>query len=79
MKNLKKENVDKNEILNIVNKIIVDDKTLRNLKMYYPDEIEKIEEALLHYMCESNLKSLKTGFPDKWKYITEKTKTLAYP
>ena len=46
------------------------------MKKYYPEEIENLEEALLDYIGENDLKILKTGFPDKWKYLTEK---LAYP
>ena len=46
------------------------------MKKYYPEEIEILEEALLNYRCGNDLKILKTGFPDKWKYITKK---LAYP
>ena len=87
LKNLKKEIVDNDEILNIVNKIEEiypeeietleeDDRTIKNLKKYYPEEIENLEEALLNYIGENDLKILKTGFPDKWKFLTKK---LAYP
>ena len=75
LKNLKEEIVDNDEILNIINEII-DDKTIKDLKKDYPEEIDNLEEALLNYMGENNLKILKTGFPDKWKYLTKK---LAYP
>ena len=60
------------EILNLEE----DDRTIKNLKKYYPEEIENLEEALLNYMGENDLKILKRGFPDKWKYLTQK---LAYP
>ena len=87
LKNLKKEIVGSYELLNIVNKIEEnypeeienleeDDRTIKNLKKYYPEEIEKLDEALLTYIGENDLKKLKTGFPDKWKYLTKK---LAYP
>ena len=76
LKNLKKEIVDNDEILDIVNKIVEDDKAIEDLKKDYPDEIKNLEEALLNYMGENDLKSLKTRFPDKWKYLTKK---LAYP
>ena len=76
LKNLKKEIVDNDEILNIVNKIVEDDRTIKDLKKDYPDEINELEEALLDYMGENDLKILKTGFPYKWKYLTKK---LAYP
>ena len=46
------------------------------MKKLYPDEIENLEEALLNYIGENDLKILKTGFPDMWKYLTTK---LAYP
>ena len=73
---MKKEIVDNDEILNIVDEIVEKDKTIKDLKKDYPDEIENLEEALLDYMGENDLKILKTGFPDKWKYLTKK---LAYP
>ena len=70
--NLKKEIVDNDEILNNVNKIVEDDRTINDLKKDYPEEIKNLEEALLDYMGENDLKILKTGFPDKWKYLTKK-------
>ena len=88
LKDLKEEIADNNdEILDIVSKIEKnyteeilnleeDDRTIKNLKKYYPEEIENLEEALLNYMGENDLKILKTGFPEKWKYLTKK---LAYP
>ena len=60
--------------------LITEDKykndSIKDLKKDYPDEIKKLEEALPDYMEETDLKILKTGFPDKWKYLTKK---LAYP
>ena len=76
MKNLKKEIVDNDERLDIVNKIVEDDRTVEDLKKEYPNEIINLEEVLLNYMGENDVKFLKTGFPNKWKYLTEK---LAYP
>ena len=76
LKNLKNEIVDNDEILNIVNKIVEDDKTIKDLKKDYPEEIKNLEEALLDYKGENDLKILKTGFPNKWKFLTKK---LAYP
>ena len=84
LKDFKDEVFDDDEILDIVSKIEKnyseeifnleeDDRTIKNLKKYYPEEIENLEEALLNYLGE---KILKTGFPDKWKYLTKK---LAYP
>ena len=76
LKNLKEEIVDNDEILNIVNEIVEEDKTIKDLKKVYPDKIKNLEEALLNYIGENDLNILKTGFPDKWKYLTKK---LAYP
>ena len=77
LKDLKEEIADNNdEMLNIVNKIEEEDRTIKDLKKDYPEENKNLEEALLNYMGENDLKILKTGFPDKWKYLTKK---LAYP
>ena len=81
LKNLKKEVVGDDKILNIVSELEnFIDKTKRNqsistLKKKYPDKINELEEAFLNYMGEHDLKILKTEFPDMWKYITKK---LAY-
>ena len=75
LKNLKEEIADKYELLDFVNKI-VEDKTIEDLKKDYPCEIKTLEEVLLDYMGENDLKYIKTGFPDKWKYLT---KNLAHP
>ena len=76
LKNLKEEIVNNDEILNIINEKIEDDKTIKDLKKDYPEEIKNLEEALLDYMGENDLKILKRGFPDERKYLTKK---LAYP
>ena len=76
LKNLKKKIVDNDYILNIVTDIGEYDRTIKDLKKDYPDKINELEEALLNYIGENDLKILKTGFPDKWKYLTKK---LAYP
>ena len=76
VENLKKEIAGNDEILNIVDKIEEDDRTIEDLEKDYPEEIKNLEEALLDYMGEKDLKILKTGFPDKWKVLTKK---LAYP
>ena len=76
LKDLKEEIVDNDEILNIINEIVEDDKTIKDLKKVYPKEIKNLEEVLLDYMGENDLKILKTGFHDKWKYLSKK---LAYP
>ena len=83
LEDFEKEIVDNDEILNIVNEIkllITEDMykidSIKDLKKDYPDKINESEEALLDYMGENDLKILKTGLPDKWKYLTKK---LAYP
>ena len=76
LKNLKEEIVNNDEISNIINKLVEDDGFIDDLKKDYPEEIKNLEEALLDYMGENDLKILKTGFPYKWKYLTKK---LAYP
>ena len=76
LRDLKNEIVDNHELLNIVDKIVEDDKTFKDLKKDYPDKIENLEEALLKYIGENDRKILKTGFPGMWKYLTKK---LAYP
>ena len=76
LKNLKKEIADNDEILNVVNEIVEDDRTFNDLKKKYPEVIRNLEEALLDYMGENDLKILKTGVPNKWKYLF---KILAYP
>ena len=70
LKKLKGEVVDNDEILNIVNKIVEEDRTIEDLKKDCPEEIKSLEEALLNYKGENDLRILKTGFPDKWKYLT---------
>ena len=81
LKDFEEEIVDNDEILNNVKKIIItEDKfkndSIKDLKKDYPDEIKNLEEALLDYMGENDPKILKTGFPDKWKYLNKK---LVYP
>ena len=61
--------------MNIVNEIIEEDKTYEDLKTDYPNKNKNLEEALLYFMGENDLKMLKKGFPDKWKYQTK----VAYP
>ena len=80
LKDFEEEIFDNNiEILNIVKEIkilITEDKykrdSITDLKNNYPDKNENLEEALLNYMVENDLKILKTGFPDKWKLLTKK-------
>ena len=72
---MKEENVVNDGIMGIVNKIVEDDRTIEDLRIDYPEEIKNLEEALLFYMGENDLKKLKTEFPDKRRYLTKK---LAY-
>ena len=74
-KDFKIEIVDNDEILNIVNEIMEQDETFKDLKKDYPEEIIKVEEALLNFMDEKDLKISETGFPDIWNYLIKK---LAY-
>ena len=76
LKDLKEEIVDNEEILNIINNITEDYRTIKDLKKDYPNKIKNLEEALLDYIGENDRKILKTGFPYKWKFLTQK---LAYP
>ena len=76
LKNMKEEIVDNDYILNIVTDIGEYNRTIKDLKKDYPNEIKNLEEALLDYMGENDLKILETGFPDKWKFSSKK---LAYP
>ena len=62
--------------MDIVNTVVEDDRTIEDLKKDYPNEAKNLEEALLDYMGENDLRILKTGFSDKRKYLTKK---LAYP
>ena len=74
-KDFKIEIVDNDEILNIINEIMEQDETIKDLKKDYPEEIIKLEEALFNFMDENDLKISETGFPDKWNYLNKK---LAY-
>ena len=74
MKNLEEEITDNDEMLNIVNEkklLIKEDEykndSIKDLNKDYPNETKIMDEALLNYMGESDLKLLKTEFPDKWK------------
>ena len=78
MKNSKKESLGDDKILNIVNEkeqILrrnENNRSIENSKKKDPEKINELEEALLNYMGENDLKTLKTGFPDKWKFLFEK-------
>ena len=76
LRNLKKEIVDNDEILIIVNETREDDRTTDYLMKDSPDKIEKLGDAVPNYMGENDLKILKPEVPDKWKNLTKK---LDYP
>ena len=83
LKHLEGEIVDNDEILNFVNeiKILIKEDNYKNdsikdLKKDYPDKIKYLEETLLNYIGENDLKLLKTEFPDKWKPSTKKMACL---
>ena len=46
---------------------------LKIFKKDYRKKIIKLEEALINHIGEIDLKILKTEFPDKWKFLTEKS------
>ena len=61
--------VDIDETLKIVNeiKILIKEYTykidsIKDIKNDYPEKIEKLEEALLNYIVENDLKILKQNF-----------------
>ena len=66
---MKEEIVENDEILYIVSEIEKEDRTIKDLKKDYLEEIKKLEEILLNYMGENDLKILKTELPDKWKKL----------
>ena len=74
LESLRKKIVDNDEVTDIVIGI-EEDRTTEDLMKDYPDKSEKLEDDLLSYKGENDLKILKTGFPDKWK---DSTKKLAY-
>ena len=82
LKNLKKEVIGDDKILDIINELenMIDknkkNKSISDSKKKYPDKINELEEAFLDYIGENDLKILKTEFPDKWRYLT---KNIAYP
>ena len=62
LKNLKREFVDKDEILNFINEIGEEDRTIEDLKKDYPNEIEKLEEVLLNCIGKTILNFSKRNF-----------------
>ena len=74
--NLKEEIVDYDKILNIVNGIVDEDRTIEDLKKDYQYENEKLEETLLSYIGENDLQVLKREISDKWNYLIKKSAYL---
>ena len=79
LKDFEEEIVDNDEILKILSEIkvlITEDKfkndSIKDLKKDYSNEIKNLEEALLNYIGENDLKLLKARFPDEWKDLTKK-------
>ena len=68
---MKEEIVANDEILNIVTKIGEEHRTTKDLKKDYPNEIEKLDGALLNHMGDKDLKLLEAAFPDTWKNLTK--------
>ena len=73
---MKKEIVGDDEILKSVNDIGEEERTINDLIKIYPGKIGKVEETLINYISQNDPKFLKTEFPDKRNYLSEK---LAYP
>ena len=78
MNDFEEEIVDNDEISNFVKEIKVlitegehKNDSIEDLKKDYADEVEKLEEALLNYIGENDLKILKTEFPKKPAYPSE--------
>ena len=74
MKDSEEEIAENYGILNIVNaiKLLIEEDRYNNdsfkdLEKDFPEEIIKLEEALLNYMGENDLKILKQEFLNKWK------------
>ena len=67
-------------IVNEINLLVQEDKyknvSSKDLKKEYPDKIIDLEEILINYMGEKDHQFLKTGFLDKWNFLTKKS---AYP
>ena len=83
LKDLERETVEKDEILNTINEVktlMKEDNykndSVKDLKKDYPDKLKNLEETFFNYIVENDLKLLKTEVPDKWIFLTEK---LAYP
>ena len=54
---MKEEIIENDEISNIVKEKGEEDRTIEDLKKDYPNEIEKLEEALLKYIGANDFKA----------------------
>ena len=52
---MKEEIIENDEISNIVKEKGEEDRTIEDLKKDYPNEIEKLEEALLKYILRQTI------------------------
>ena len=76
---MKKEIVDDEFILKIVNRLeslVNNERTIEDSKKDFPDEFGKLKEALNNYISDNDLEISKSELPDGWIYLS---KTLAYP
>ena len=65
----------KSNILKSVDEIetlIIVDRTFEELKNNFSDEIEKLEEVLVIYVPENDLKTLETEIADRWNCFSKK-------
>ena len=72
----KKETVDNDEMLKIVNEIKIltkehrfKNRFVKDLKKDFPREIGKLEEALNKYISEKNHQIMKKLLRDEWKIL----------
>ena len=65
----------KGDFIKIVNKIEAltsEDKTIKDIKNDFPHEMKNLEEALKTYISEKDLKIFQTDFAGKWNYSIKK-------
>ena len=64
VKNLQEKNVDKDKELKIVDETGEEGRITKDMEKDYPDKIEKSEELINVNISDSDLKFLRTDFPD---------------
>ena len=67
-----RRNYDKDKKLKIVDETGEEGRNTKDLKIDYPEKIEKLEELLNIYISDSDLKFLRAKFPDNWKFLNKK-------